>query len=613
MPWGRAMRLNRLSFRMKITAGFATILLLFIAGLGISVFGMNRISAMMEFSSNSNQLVKEMFQARGYEKNYLIYKKADDVKGMTTSISSMQRLIQKANDHASDKALVTGLTQAQKLISEYYQKFLDIVENTKKIETLTLKMKTASAAIFETFEKQIRKPILETQNMALVTGDVPNQAFEEILKVIDPLVVALKDARLNEDEFLMYNTADCVAKFNQKLAIWEKSKADLSYLIETAKNKDIEAAFKAIGAYFKTYNQDTFKKVVTLFAKNHKIASGLQNYGADISKIVQRFQKDAETKTLTTKKNTIRFFAVLLVAGIISGVLLTWFIGTSIANPIHRIINNLSISSEKLGAVSSDASLTSQSLVDGSSTQATSIEQTSASLEQMSSTARQSADSAGHANSLMREANQELEDANGAIGELINSMEKISEASNQTSQIIKSIDEIASQTNMLALNAAVEAARAGEVGAGFAVVADEVRNLALRSAKAAKNTAEMIEGTLLCIKDGTVLVDKTKATFAKVTDNSHKVGKLLAKIAVAADEHAQGIKQINSAAVEMERVTNKNTDNARKTASVSQEMNIQARQMNEVVKELIAIAGGSKANSNERPEKIDTKDRESNG
>ncbi len=109
---------------------------------------------------------------------------------------------------------------------------------------------------------------------------------------------------------------------------------------------------------------------------------------------------------------------------------------------------------------------------------------------------KKNAENASMADVLMNEANQVVSEANESMGQLTQSMEEISKASEQTSKIIKTIDEIAFQTNLLALNAAVEAARAGEAGAGFAVVADEVRNLAMRAAEAAKNTAELIEGTV---------------------------------------------------------------------------------------------------------------------
>ena len=102
------------------------------------------------------------------------------------------------------------------------------------------------------------------------------------------------------------------------------------------------------------------------------------------------------------------------------------------------------------------------------------------------------------------------------MDKLTTSMGEISKASEETSKIIKTIDEIAFQTNLLALNAAVEAARAGEAGAGFAVVADEVRNLAMRAAEAAKNTANLIEGTVKKVKDGSELVGQTEKEFREV-------------------------------------------------------------------------------------------------
>jgi methyl-accepting chemotaxis protein len=172
-------------------------------------------------------------------------------------------------------------------------------------------------------------------------------------------------------------------------------------------------------------------------------------------------------------------------------------------------------------------------------------------------------------------------------------MEDISKASEETSKIIKTIDEIAFQTNLLALNAAVEAARAGEAGAGFAVVADEVRNLAMRAADAAKNTAELIEGTVKNVHDGTQLVGRTNEAFSKVAESSSKVGELVAEIAAASNEQSEGIGQINTAVAEMDKVTQSNAANAEESTNSSDEMNAQAEQMKVMVGDLVALVRGS--------------------
>ncbi len=286
----------------------------------------------------------------------------------------------------------------------------------------------------------------------------------------------------------------------------------------------------------------------------------------------------------------IGVIAIIGISGIIGIAILT---SRSITKPINRVIDGLNEGSEQVSSASGQVSSASQGLAEGASEQAASIEETSSSLEEMASMTKQNADNAGQADNLMKDANQVVNQANASMGELTSSMDEISKASEETSKIIKTIDEIAFQTNLLALNAAVEAARAGEAGAGFAVVADEVRNLAMRAADAAKNTADLIEGTVKKVNDGSELVTRTNEAFGQVAEAAKKVGELVGEIAAASNEQAEGIEQINKAVVEMDKVTQQNAANAEESASASEEMNAQAAQMMQYVRELIQLVGGA--------------------
>ncbi|RJP74695.1 MAG: methyl-accepting chemotaxis protein [Desulfobacteraceae bacterium] len=286
------------------------------------------------------------------------------------------------------------------------------------------------------------------------------------------------------------------------------------------------------------------------------------------------------------------FSLIAMIVGVLLSLVLAFFITRSITAPIRRITDGLNEGAEQVSSASGQISSASQSLAEGASEQAASIEETSSSLEEMSSMTRQNAENAGQADTLMKEANQVVKQANDSMNQVTASMQEITKASEETSKIIKTIDEIAFQTNLLALNAAVEAARAGEAGAGFAVVADEVRNLAMRAAEAAKNTANLIEGTVKKVKDGSELVTKTNDAFAQVAESSKKVGELVGEISAASNEQAQGIEQVNKAVTEMDKVVQQNAANAEEAASASEEMNAQANQMKAIVEELMAMVGG---------------------
>ena len=296
--------------------------------------------------------------------------------------------------------------------------------------------------------------------------------------------------------------------------------------------------------------------------------------------------------------NTVRNRATSLgitatIIGVVVGLLFAFLITRAITRPLNMVIEGLNKGSESVAFASAQVSSSSHALAEGSSDQAASIEETSSSLEEMSSMTKQNADNATQADTLMKEANMVVDKANRSMNQLTLSMENISKASEETSKIIKTIDEIAFQTNLLALNAAVEAARAGEAGAGFAVVAGEVRNLALRAADAAKNTANLIEGTVKNVKYGSDLVNATNEAFLEVATNVAKVTELVGEIAEASKEQSQGIEQVNIAVTEMDKITQQNAANAEESASASEEMNAQATQMKNIIDELMVLVGGS--------------------
>lgn len=279
---------------------------------------------------------------------------------------------------------------------------------------------------------------------------------------------------------------------------------------------------------------------------------------------------------------------IIAIAAIIIVALL---VTSGITKPVNMIIGGLNKGADQVTSSSNQVSSSSQALAEASSEQAAAIEESSSSLEEMASMTRQNAENAGQADILMQQSKKIIDEANRSMSELTLSMDEITRASEETSKIIKTIDEIAFQTNLLALNAAVEAARAGDAGAGFAVVAEEVRNLAKRSAEAAGSTALLIEGTVSKINSGSQLLKKTNSAFSEVSNSSAKVGELVAEIAVASREQAQGIEQINKAVAEMDKIVQVNAAGAEESASASEEMTAQAEEMKRLVDGLIAVIG----------------------
>ena len=358
---------------------------------------------------------------------------------------------------------------------------------------------------------------------------------------------------------------------------WDAWKKVHQEVVELTKKGDDASRNAAHGIAFGKAQEgfiDTEKRLNELIELNMRVAK----------------EADAAFDKSSTRAKII--LIVLILGGVGAAIAFGTSISLSISRSLKKVVDGLREGADQVASASFQVSSASQSLAEGASEQAAGLEETSSSIEEMTSMTRQNAENATQANTLMQDTTRVVDEANQAMKELTRSMQDITSASEETGKIIKTIDEIAFQTNLLALNAAVEAARAGEAGAGFAVVADEVRNLAMRAAEAAKNTSNLIEGTVKKIKSGSDIVSRTNEAFVKVAGGSKKVGELVGEIAAASNEQAQGTEQINKAVGEMDRVVQQNAASAEESASASEEMNGQAEQMKEFVEALVTIIGG---------------------
>jgi methyl-accepting chemotaxis protein len=218
-------------------------------------------------------------------------------------------------------------------------------------------------------------------------------------------------------------------------------------------------------------------------------------------------------------------------------------------------------------------------------------------MEELTSTVKQNADNARQANQLAVSASEIASQGGDVVGQVVQTMEGITESSRKIADIISVIDGIAFQTNILALNAAVEAARAGEQGRGFAVVASEVRSLAQRSAAAAKEIKSLIDDSGEKVEAGSQLVEQAGATMSEVVTSVQRVTDIVGEIAEASREQSTGIEQVNRAITQMDEVTQQNAALVEEAAAAAQSLQDQAGRLSQHgwFTPVLALADASRA------------------
>ncbi|HEV2447974.1 MAG TPA: methyl-accepting chemotaxis protein, partial [Candidatus Sulfopaludibacter sp.] len=355
---------------------------------------------------------------------------------------------------------------------------------------------------------------------------------------------------------------------------WLAAYGDLKRL---AQNGDPDGAVKVL-----------LEKIKPLYLATGKDAEELAQL---CDGLLQQQKQAVESQFASSRWLTLLLLSIGSLAALISLAIVR-----SAARQLRHHAGAMMEGSKQVSAAADQVAAASQSLAQGTSEQAATLEETSSSTNEIGAIARRNADNTKTVASLMADTAQLVAAANRNLEEMVQSMKEINGSSAKISKIIRVIDEIAFQTNILALNAAVEAARAGEAGMGFAVVADEVRNLAQRSAQAAKDTALLIEESIARSNEGSSKLDGVAHSIRQITESATQVKTLVDEVNTGSQEQARGIEHITTAVGQMEQVTQRSAANAEESAAASEELASQAQSLYAVVERLRSLVdGGAKA------------------
>lgn len=261
-----------------------------------------------------------------------------------------------------------------------------------------------------------------------------------------------------------------------------------------------------------------------------------------------------------------------------------------LAESMYKIINKLNDtllqinqSADQVAQGSEQVSFGAQALSQGSTQQAASVEELTATMNNIYEQVEENAEISGQARRKADLAGQEMTEGSQKMERMIKAMEQISSSSAEIGKIIKTIEDIAFQTNILALNAAVEAARAGQAGKGFAVVADEVRNLANKSSEASKNTADLIARSLKAVEEGTKIADETAKSMYTAAKDSKEVSGFIETVSDASLEQASSVAQILLGVDQISSVIQTNSATAQESAAASEELSGQALMLKNLI------------------------------
>ncbi len=491
-----------------------------------------------------------------------------------------------------------------KYISRFEDRYSELTTILNQYDEIAFESEKKDLEIIrQTFEAYNQGMQTVTQYLSENSGNISISDIDALVKVNDsPALTAIDNLSIfNEGKFdvdAYYWFDSSTKKINLLKGLENKISEDLLIESNLTKTKSIITLFITISVMIVVYIVTILVTIIyikSIIAPVVRVSEVMEMMNdGDLSqrisitaddeigkmgKAVNQFAENLEKEVIAAFDHLSKKDLTFSADGVIkSGLEKT---NTSLKSTLSNVLQ----SSKFVHSSAQNISITSNTLSDGSSRQASSIEEISASMIEISSRMEQSTSNAISANDLSNKARDAASNGSSQMVELVGAIQDIQSSATEITKIIKTIDDIAFQTNLLALNAAVEAARAGQHGKGFAVVADEVRNLAGRSAKAAQETAEMIAESNMKVETGTLIANNTNETLNKILTEISDVAKLIQDISETTTEQYSAIKEVTNGLDQISDVVQSNSTSSEETASAAQELTNRALNLETLILE----------------------------